>query len=91
MKTEKEWHESKQWLSKYLEVGDEVDEDLADYFLGVLPPAYWENGVVQIGEPFDHDKNGKPRYQTIQQIDNHWYYKGICPLKSVVDYDVREV
>ena len=90
MKTEKEWHESKLCLSKYLQVGDEVDENLADYFLGVLPPAFYSHEMIQIGEPSAHDKNGKPVYQTIQQIDNHWYYKGICPLKSVVNYE-REV
>ncbi len=78
MKTEKGWHESKMWLSKYLEIGDEVDEDLADYFLGVLPPAFYNHAMIQIGEPFAHNKNGNPIYQTIQQIDNHWYYKGIC-------------
>lgn len=79
MKTKKAWDVSGQQLTDFLEPGDEVDDDMVDYFLGVLPPACWTHHTIQIGEPKDHDREGRPRYITIRRQFSHspWYYAGI--------------
>ena len=38
MKTMKEWYASKHTLSEFLQVGDVVDETIADYFIETMPP-----------------------------------------------------
>jgi hypothetical protein len=81
-KTKAGWDASRLDLSRYLEIGDEVDEELADYFLGVLPPAFYNNSIIQIGEPYDH-VNGRPTYSTIARIvgvtsAGPWKYAGHC-------------
>lgn len=53
-------------LEDYLQVGDEVDEALEDYFIGCMWPAYWTERIVAMGEPHDHDgPGGKPRYLSL--------------------------
>lgn len=51
-----------------LEPGEETNEETWNFFLEVLPPAYWENGLYLVGEPYDHDEEGKPRYDAYQKI-----------------------
>ncbi|MBP2657188.1 MAG: hypothetical protein H6Q69_220 [Firmicutes bacterium] len=48
-------------LGAYLQIGDEVDQEMVDYFINVLPPACMNGECVQIGEPYSHryDENGK--------------------------------
>ena len=48
-KTRAGWRESNLDLSHYLQIGDVVDEETADYFLGVLPPACYTCNLIQIG------------------------------------------
>ena len=81
MKTKAGWDESRLNLDKYLQIGDEVDEEMADYFLGVLPPAYYSSSIIQIGEPCSH-VNGRPTYSTIEKIDGKWRYRGHCHCKQ---------
>lgn len=76
------WHESHLDLNHYLAVGDEVDEAMFDYFLGVLPPAYHSSSILQIGEPYNHFK-GWETYSTLARkggiaCDGPWYYAGHC-------------
>jgi hypothetical protein len=78
MKTKQEWIESRKDLSGFLKINDEVDEEIADYFLCVLPPVYYNNSIIQIGEIYDFDKNGKPVYFTIQKVEEKWFYRGTC-------------
>ena len=75
MKTYKQWTESKKDLNEFLQIGDVVDEDILDYFIGVLPPACQSPRCVQIGEPYTHDAGG-PLFATLEKIDGQWIYTG---------------
>ena len=77
MKTMEGWHESKVDLGKYLQIGDVVEEEMADYFLCVLPPACMTGGILQIGEPNSH-VNGRATYATIKRTSEGWIYCGNC-------------
>ena len=78
IKTLAGWHESKLDLTRYLTIGDEIDEELADYFLGVLPPAYYTSQIIQIGEPYDFVR-GRETFITIARNKaGNWAYCGTC-------------
>ena len=81
MKTLAQWEAQGLSLSRFLSIGDEIDEDLKDYILCVLPPATWTKECIQMGEPYDHDWNGRARYLTIEKrsMGDNWVYTGIKP------------
>ena len=74
----------------YCKPGDEVDAEMADYFLNVVPPsghgAYtFQNHrvyLIQCGEPYDdvRDENGHYRstFITFERRDGKWFYSGMC-------------
>jgi hypothetical protein len=64
-------------MDEYLQVGDEVDEEMADHFLNVLPPACWRSDIIQIGEPYSH-VGGRATYATLRKDSGRWYYAGHC-------------
>jgi hypothetical protein len=74
MKTYKNWRGN---LDQYLQVGDEVDQEMVDYFTDVLPPVTFNSNLVQMGEPYSH-VNGKATYSTVYRKDGKWFYAGHC-------------
>ena len=74
-KTMAGWNESKLSLTKYLCVGDIVDEEIYDYILCVLPPAFHDNEFLQMGEPYDHNEHGET-FITLQKCVSGWVYAG---------------
>ena len=63
LKTLEKWFESGLPTAEdYLEPGDEVDADLIDYFLNVLPPRTNRAGLLQVGGEIStaKDANGRP-------------------------------
>lgn len=66
----------------YLEPGDEVDEDLIDYFLDVLPPRTNRAGLLQAGGEIstakDIDGCWLPTYLTFKRQGGTWRYAGRC-------------
>ena len=86
MKTLKEWDESGKSLTDYLKPGDEVDKEMVDYFMDLLPPHRMSAGYLQVGEPYDHikveDIHGevsiKGIYATFHKEAGKWIYKGHC-------------
>jgi hypothetical protein len=64
-------------LDSYLQIGDLVDDEMYDYFLEVLPPAYWSSRILQIGEPVSHGEWGAT-YATLRRTANGWMYAGNC-------------
>lgn len=74
MKTFENWKGN---LSDYLTIGDEVDEDMVDHFVNVLPPASWRADLVQIGEPHSHVA-GRATYPTLHKKEGRWLYAGNC-------------
>lgn len=55
-------------------VSDEVVIELRD----CVPPAYMCRGIFQMGEPNDHDEEGKPLYHTFVRKNEGWECMGIC-------------
>lgn len=64
-------------LQDYLQVGDVVDEEMYNYFIDVLPPAYCSGTIVQMGEPYSHKEFGAT-YATLKHTSNGWAYCGHC-------------
>lgn len=79
MKTMKQWKESKLPIEQFFTVGDVVDDEVFDYFLGVLPPACWSSQCLQIGEPYSHAADGRPTFETLIKKDDQWIYAGHIP------------
>lgn len=71
-------------LDEYLEVGDYVDEEMAMYFLNVLPPATQRSDLIQIGEPHSH-VNFHPTYATLEKDEHGWRYCGHCHLGEIYE------
>jgi hypothetical protein len=85
------WHEARVDLGKYLELGDAVSEDMADYFLGVLPPAMMRHDLIQIGEPNDHI-NGRATFATIYRKrggGGTWIWAGMCHRGETTEPSVK--
>jgi hypothetical protein len=81
VKTLGQWNASRTDLDHFLQIGDFVDQAMADYALGVLPPAYCTSNMVQIGEPYSH-VDGKETYTTFYRSSENepWEYRGHCHL-----------
>jgi hypothetical protein len=77
MKTRAQWNASRQNLTDFLEIGDEVDESIMWYFVKVLPPACYRSDLIQIGEPYDF-KGGAETFMTIRKMGSSWIYAGCC-------------
>jgi hypothetical protein len=79
IKTLDQWNKCRQTLDEFLQIGDAVDDEMADYFVGVLPPACMTGQVVQIGEPVS-DVDGRPTYATLHRayVGRPWVYVGNC-------------
>lgn len=88
LRSERQWHESNLNLSKYLQVGDAVDEALQSYFLEVLFPAHFDSTMTQMGEPHDHNgANGQARFATIQKHPSGaWIYTGLRTRRERVQF-----
>ena len=60
---------------------ERIKEKQAIDMLEVLPPTTWyktENGeVFQVGEAFDHNENGLPRFSTYERKGKQWFYRGL--------------
>jgi hypothetical protein len=82
LKTEEGWHASKLNLTQYLQIGDSVDESIANYLIWVLPPACYTSELIQMGEPFDNVR-GEPTYITLHRTAGQpWKFAGTCHLGS---------
>lgn len=83
MKTKTQWDESHQDFTTFVQVGEQVDEEIVDYFIECLPPATMNSKCVQCGEPTRHIGN-KPAYITFEKppsafilSNSEWIYTGI--------------
>jgi hypothetical protein len=78
-KTLAECNAAKKGITDFLNIGDSMDDDFFDYFLGVLPPACMSKTCLQIGEPYDHTGDGKPTFMTLVKQGPVWIYAGCIP------------
>lgn len=78
MKTYKEWMDSDtKTIEEYLNVGDEVDNEIIEHFTEILPPKTCNLCMLQVGEPSYHI-DGKALYMTFTNENSKWIYKGDC-------------
>lgn len=82
----KDWQKQPCSFTDFAEAFDEIDEDLYDYFLCILPPKSIKNtcGIIdsgfQVNEPYDVvycDNIGYNTYMTFGQINGKFYYLGL--------------
>lgn len=82
-KTMEEWESSGiTAFDDYVALGDEVDEEIVDNFLGMVPPACHTKRLMQMGEADQHLPNANGNYEatymTFEKSDGQWYYRGYC-------------
>ena len=85
IKTIEGWRDSgcNSW-DEYCKFGDLVDQEVADYFLNILPPQTMKREYFQVGEPHSYARNpktGKPSdtYATFVRYGKEiWQYRGNC-------------
>lgn len=78
MKTLAQWNGSKLNFREVVNEGDEIDEAMYDYFLGVVPPKlpHPGPGIFCCGEESNHDRYGNPMYLTFRCVGNQYWYCG---------------
>lgn len=73
-----DWRRDRTFSAK---AGQMVDAEIYDEMLCCLPPAYWSNGIMQVGEAYSHDmKSGKPVYSTFVETEDGYMFAGYCLL-----------
>lgn len=61
-----------------MDVGDLVDEEIADDILDALPPACMRSDCLQLGEPNSHI-DGRATYLTLKRVTKGiWQFCGYC-------------
>jgi hypothetical protein len=75
VKTLEQWNG--RTLEDYLNVGDQVDEEMINYFINIIPPATLNSRLLQVGEASNHI-GGKATFTTFERVNNIWFYRGDC-------------
>lgn len=88
IKTFKDWHTT---LEEYLKPNDEIDEELYYYFLEVLPPTFYSNGVFQPDEPYSHNSKNEPLFNTFQQKGDRYFYMGHLPTNEAKELILKRI
>ena len=62
------------------EVGQAVEESVFYEMLNCVPPAYWQGGVMQVGEPYSTDMETRESLFTtfVRNKDGQWSFVGHC-------------
>jgi hypothetical protein len=75
---------------------EETTEEKYDEMLNVLPPAFWEQGLFLVGEPWDHHAiTGRPRFAAYRELHGK-YFAASRPMtvkeaRTIVERDPAEV
>lgn len=88
MKTYKGWPDGKS-LYEYLQVGDQVDEEMYNHFVNVVPPRTFSSDYVQMGEPYSISNEGKSIYATLEKVSGKWIYRGHCHVGENVHHESK--
>jgi hypothetical protein len=72
------WEASQVAATKYLQPGDEVDEEMVNHFGGVVSPQYCTHHFTQVGEP-QYERDGRFHYMTFGLFGERYLYLGILP------------
>ena len=83
MKTFSEWQQTTLNFHQYVESGEAIDEEMFDYFLGVVPPTFVasEGKFFLTGEPdcFDGEEL---LYSSFMKHGDEYIYSGLMPLSA---------
>ena len=96
-KTLDDWHNSEfNYFDDFCKPGDNVSQDIIDYFINSYPPITNYENFVQGGEPYDammdpEDNKFKSRYTTFKKENGIWIYKGNCFKNKDYDLDYKKV
>ena len=61
--------------------GQTVDDAVVEELVNCVPPATYGNGIFQVGEPYDHDRNtGRALFLTFEHLESGWKYIGLKPI-----------
>ena len=71
-------------FSEFAREGDQVDEEIFNYFWGVLPPVAYEKGIFQVSEPYSQ-RGGYFTYSTFQEIEKKFYFLGYLTKQEVLE------
>ena len=83
IKTYEQWRELRINFTKYVDVGDLVDEEMADFFVSTVFPTTYNEDLIQCGEEYDvgyDEETGEEGYTyfTFKREGEHWRYCGTC-------------
>lgn len=67
---------------------EEVTVERYDEMLGVLPPERMATNAFLVGEAYDHDGFGSPRFALFFENEGRYYEAGIC---TTADFDAALV
>jgi len=86
MKTFKAWQESdSRTFDDYVNVYEEIDEEMYWYFLEILPPIYCQSGFL-VSEPYSYcAKYNTETYGCFIQLGDKYYTLGNISPKAVDD------
>lgn len=92
VKTYKGWYESGlPTFEDYCKPGDEVDEELVDYFVNSVPPVLMLSFCTQAGEPYSSEPGDerncyRPTFTTFHDLGGgRWRFDGYCFYKENVN------
>ncbi len=78
IKTMDQWEKSGLNLDDFLQMGDEIDEDLSNYLGEVVAPQYCSHEFTQTGEA-SKTEDGVMFYSTVGRRDDRYFYLGVLP------------
>ena len=89
MKTMEQWNGSKLDFSRFAQPGDEIDDEIYFYFLGVLPPRKMTRFGFMVGEPMSHDiEQNAPTFDSFyENPSNKYFYGGAKTVKDFMNTD----
>ncbi len=97
VKTYKGWQESGlPFFEDYCRPGDEVDEEMVEYFINSVPPVSLSSNCTQAGETYDaavDESTGRRQctYTTFHIIgEGRWKFDGYCFRKENVNRSARQ-
>jgi hypothetical protein len=86
IKTLADWQQSGIGFDAFIGgINIKVDADLFDYFVGCVPPAYYDHGLMLAGEPVSHI-HGYPAYSVfVYAEDGSFSYQGTGTLSDALE------
>lgn len=72
-------------ITAHIEKQKEVSEEKYTDMLEVLPPQRMATNGFLVGEPYDHDHDGRPRFALYMQELDRYYFAGYATTK---DFDL---